>query len=68
MDTFKDLKRETVDNFEIVFKGLGLANMVILEVGVIPGDGSAGGVDVKVKKMKCVSCRFLPTLQQAQRE
>ena len=38
MDPFWDLKKECADTFEIVFIGPGPATMVILVVGVIPGD------------------------------
>ena len=38
MDPFWDLKKEDADIFEIVFIGTGSATMVILVVGVIPGD------------------------------
>ena len=38
VDPFWDLKKEGADFFEIVFIGAGSATMVILAVGVIPGD------------------------------
>ena len=37
-DPFWDLQKESADFFEIVFIGAVPAIMVILEVGVIPGD------------------------------
>ena len=38
MDPFWDLQKESADIFEIVFIGDVPATMVILAVGVIPGD------------------------------
>ena len=38
VDPFWDLKKESADIFEIVFIGPGPATMVILYVGVMPGD------------------------------
>ena len=38
VDPSWDLKKESADIFEIVFIGPGPATMVILAVGVIPGD------------------------------
>ena len=38
MDPFWDLKKEGADIFEIAFIGPGPATMVILAVGMIPGD------------------------------
>ena len=38
MDPFWDLKKEGADIFEIVFIGPGPGTMVILAVGVIPGN------------------------------
>ena len=38
VDPFWDLKKEGADIFEIVFIGAGSATMVILYVGVMPGD------------------------------
>ena len=38
VDPFWDLKKESADIFEIVFTGAVPATMVILVVGVIPGD------------------------------
>ena len=38
VNPFWDLKKEGVDIFEIVFIGAGSATMVIVYVGVMPGD------------------------------